>query len=162
MGSTSCENSTLFLWQLSLSVHGSRWNTRGDPQGQSGSQGSDVLATGNVSAVSRSELASPRDLQAQQEDTTSAHASGPDKGALGAMPCIQGAPWFQLQVLGHAAAGAPRAAPFFSSPLPSPRQAVRGASPCLSGPYPGLQTRSSAPRPSSAEPVQTTGRRMPS
>lgn len=45
-----------------------------------------------------------------RQDTTSGNAPGPDKGALEAMPCIQGPPWFQLQVLGHAAAGA---APFF-------------------------------------------------
>lgn len=30
---TRCENSTLFLWQLALSVHGSRWNRRRDPLG---------------------------------------------------------------------------------------------------------------------------------
>lgn len=45
-----------------------------------------------------------------RQDPTSGNAPGPDKGALEAMPCIQGAPWLQLQVLGHAAAGA---APFF-------------------------------------------------
>lgn len=37
---TSCEDSTLFLWQLALSVHSSKENRGVDPQGQRRSQGS--------------------------------------------------------------------------------------------------------------------------
>lgn len=129
MGPTRCENSTLFLWQLALSVQGSRWNGRGDPQGQSRSPAFGVLATGGVSAVSRPML------------TLSA---GPGTAGRSRWPMPLGWPgqrWKQCPVprarsgsshrpgahCSQRAWGCPSSTP---TPISPPRRVIRWASPC--------------------------------